>query len=62
MEKISYEKMVEILSDGLELIDMDEEGQAYKLMLIPGYDDQIFADRCPEWDESNEGIKYGSNK
>jgi hypothetical protein len=54
-EKISYDKMAELLADGLELIDRDEDGQAYRLYLIPGYDDQIFAERCPEWDEKNDG-------
>ncbi len=53
--KISYEKMVKILSDGLELIDRNENGEAYRLILIPGYNDQIFVERCPEWDAKNDG-------
>ena len=59
-EKINYEKMVELLAEGLELIDRDEAGDAYRLTLLP--DDNIFAERCPEWDEKNDGRKNGSNR
>lgn len=51
-KKMPYNKMLEVLQDNIPLTDTDDDGRAWKLVLLPGK--KIFRVRDPEWDEDTK--------